>query len=234
MSEINNIKFSRLLFTRESSEDFLLEGDFNFNGSNLLVLNTSMPSYNEYIVNFSDEGSDVLNSTIPFSSELDNPAPNPDVQNAVAMKFCDLGTGTYSSLKSNVRIKGSQCPPPGAPAEVGDPIGKLDNYGIQINTIEMVDLGGETEVTVTTENMDGGSTGYRIINNVEHIIDTPSGPVRTWAFEIQEGHETDTNNTFQINFDEMTAEVGLPILFYAEGTDPSDVHESDALLWMQQ
>lgn len=236
MSNIDNVKFTSLLFTREeeSAENFALEGSLDFGGSSLLVYSTDMPSYNQYTVNFGSTGSDDLSSTIIFSPDLDTPGPNPDVQNAVAMKFYDMGTGEYSSTKSNVRLRGSHCPPPGAPAGEGDPLGTLDNFGSWIKTVEMQSNGSETDVTVTTENMDGGSTGFRIINNVEHTIETVNGPILTWAFEVQDGNETDTNNTFQVNFNDISWDVGLPILFYEEGTDPNDVHESDALLWMQQ
>lgn len=236
MSNIDSIKFNSLLFTRqgESAEDFSLEGTLDFGGSSLLVAGTDMPSYNQYTINFANTGSDAVNSTITFSPDLDNPAPNPDVQNAVAMKFYDTETGEYSSHKGNFKIRGSHCPPPGAPAEVGDPLGRLDNFGSWIKTVMMQWNGNETEVTITTENVNGGSTGYRIINNMEHTIETVNGPILTWAFEIQDGNENDTNNSFQVNFDEMSWDVGLPILFYEEGTDPNDVHESDALLWMQQ
>lgn len=234
MSNIDSVKYNSLLFTRESEEVFQVEGTLNFGSCNLLVSATNMPVYNEFTVTLGDVGTDTLMSTITFSPDLDNPGPNPDVQNAVAMKFYDMGTGEYSSVKGYNKVSGNTCPPPGTPAGVGDPLGKLDNHGVQIKTVLMQRTGGETEVTITLENIDGSTTGYRIINNVEHIIETASGPVRTWAFEIQDGNTTDTNNSFQINFDEIAWDVALPILFYAEGTDPNDVNESDALLWMQQ
>lgn len=236
MSNIDSIKFNSLLFTRqaESTENFTLDGELDFVRSSLLVSSSTMPVYNEFKITLGDVGTDTLSSIITFSEDLDNPGPNPDVQNAVAMKFYDMGTGEYSSNKANVRLRGSHCPPPGAPAEVGDPIGKLDNHGVQIKTVLMQRVADETQVTITLENIDGSDTGYRIINNLEHIIETASGAVRTWAFEIQDGNESDVNNSFQINFDEIEWDVALPLLFYAEGTDPNDVHESDALVWMQQ
>lgn len=234
MSNIDSVKYNSLLFTRESEEVFQVEGTLNFGSCNLLVSATNMPVYNEFTVTLGDVGTDTLMSTITFSPDLDNPGPNPDVQNAVAMKFYDMGTGEYSSVKGYNKVRGNHCPPPGAPAGEGDPLGTLDNFGSWIKTVEMQSNGSETDVTVTTENMDGGSTGFRIINNVEHTIETVNGPILTWAFEVQDGNETDINNTFQVDFNDISWDVGLPILFYEEGTDPNDVHESDALLWMQQ
>lgn len=234
MSEIDNIKFSTLLFTRQSSTVFNLQAEFNFNGTELGITGAEMPAYNQYKVNFDSSGSTNLNAPITFSPDLDTPAPNPDVQNAVSVVFFDQTTEVTSSKKGYLKGTGNNCPPPGTATEANGVVGCLDDLGSQIKTFLIQPSSGKTLVTVTTENINGASTGYRIINNIEHIINTGSGPVKTWAFEVEDGNEHDTNNTFQFNFDEVAPETGLPILFYAEGTDPNGVHQSDALLWVQQ
>lgn len=234
MSSIDDIKFSNLRFSYTSGNEYSIQASFQLSGG-LLVSGYSQPVYNEFVVNFSDSGSDDLDGDITFSAQLQNPAPNPNVQNSVGMKFYDEAAGVYSSKKGNDKISGNSCPPPGSSTEeiIGE-IGALDDYGARIKMVDMLRTGGDTQVTITTENIDGEPTGYRIISNMEHIINTGSGPVKTWAFEIENGNTVDTDNVFQFDFSSVAAEVGLPILFYAKGTDVNDVHQSDALLWIEQ
>ncbi|WP_417603034.1 hypothetical protein [Owenweeksia hongkongensis] len=234
MADIDNIKFSTLTFSYHSGDVYSIQATFQLAGG-LLLNGYNQPVYNQFVLNFSDSGSDSLNGEISFSAELDAPSPNPDWQNAVNFKFLDLTSGASASKKSHGKIRGNNCPPPGAPTEelVGV-LGSLDDYGARIKTVIMQRTGGDTQVTITTENINGEPTGYRIVGNMEHIIETGSGPVHTWAFEIEEDKIVDADNVFQFDFSSVDAEVGLPILFYAKGTDVNDVHQSDALLWIEQ
>ena len=231
---VNDIKFSRLTFTYASGDVYKIAADFQYNGVSLAVSGYNQPDYGQFVVNFDTSGSDNLDGDITFSAQLSDPAPNPEVQNAVDIKFYDISTDTYSSKKGNDKIGTNQCPPPGQAATSPSGNGNLLNYNTRIKAVDLVRTGGTTQVTVTTENTGGGSTGYRIISNTEHIIQTTGGDIKTWAFEIQNGNKDDINNTFDFDFSSVDAEVGLPILFYEQGTSINSIDESDALLWVEQ
>lgn len=233
MADIDDIKFSNLTFSYYSGDVYSIQATFQLAGG-LLVSGYNQPGYNQFDFNFSNSGSDSLNGDVTFSAQLDNPASNPDLQNAVNFKFLDLTSGASASKKSRGKIRGNNCPPPGAPTEEVGVLGLLDDYGARIKTVIMQRTGVDTQVSITTENINGEPTGYRIVGNMEHIIETGSGPVHTWAFEIEEDKTVDVNNTFQFDFSTVEADAGLPILFYAKGTDINDVHQSDALLWLEQ
>lgn len=234
MSSNDNVNFTNILFTREDSDTFRFEAEFDFGETGLQIVDNTVSGNQIYTINMDTSGDPELDSDISFPADLNLPDPDPTIQRAVQIDFFNVSTEDSYPHKGLIKMKKATCPPPEKSSSMvtsNAHTNALQDYNCQIKTLEVNKSGSSSTITITTENIDGGESGFRIVSNTSYEIVTDNGVYPARAFEIEDNRDTDSNNSFSFDFSTISSSKGLPILFYKKGTSIDDVTQSDAIVW---